>query len=76
MLYPDEWVVFIEPRIDASNTSFVGGVVDVHSRDQDVAFQRVEEVAGAGGIATFHTGEPKYRSVTFEPLDADPAPAA
>lgn len=74
-LYTDEWVVFIEPRIDETNTTFIDGVVHFHSKDQDEAFQKAEEATGP--IAIRYTGEPRYRNVTFEPLpDAVHKPAA
>lgn len=72
--YPDQWVVFAEPRTDEVDTSFIDGVVYFHSADQDAAFRKAEDVAG--GVAILYTGEPKHRNVTFEPLDAIHKPAA
>lgn len=73
-LYPDEWIVFSEPRERVEDTSFIDGVVHFHSRDQELVFQKAEEVVGA--VEILYTGEPKYRNVTFGPLDAVNKPAA
>lgn len=73
-LYPDEWVVFSEPREREEDTAFIDGVVYFHSRDQELAFTKAEEIAGPAAI--FYMGEPKYKNVTFEPLDAVDKPAA
>lgn len=73
-LYPDEWVVFSEPRSKEEDTTFIDGFVYFHSPDQHVAVEKAAEVAG--DIALLYTGEPRYRNVTFEPLDAVHKPAA
>ena len=70
-LYPDEWVVFIEPRIDMTNTSFVDGVVFHHGRDRDVALDKCGEVDG--DTALEFTGAPRYRRVTLS-TDAEVKP--
>lgn len=62
MLYPDEWVVFTEPRIDMENTTFIDGVVYFHGRGRDEALDRSSEVEGDAAIQ--FTGSPKYRTVT------------
>jgi hypothetical protein len=62
-LYPDEWIVFVEPRIDAATTEFIDGVVYFHSNDPDLAFEKCGEVAGLTAIE--FTGELKYRKVTL-----------
>lgn len=67
-LYPDEWIIFAEPKIDSSTTEFVDGVVFFHGKDQDEAFEKAEEISGS--MAIRFTGEPRYRNVTFESLDA------
>lgn len=72
--YPDEWIVFSESREQVEDTSFIDGIVYFHSRDQELAFQKAEELGGA--IAILYTGEPKYRNVTFAPLHAVNKPAA
>lgn len=62
-LYPDEWVVFIEPRIDTSNTEFIDGVVYHHCKDRDAALDVSGEIDG--DAAVYFTGKPRYRTVTL-----------
>jgi len=62
-LYPDEWIVFTDPRIDAENTEFVDGVVFFHGRDRDEALDRCAEVEG--DTALEFTGKPRYRKVSL-----------
>lgn len=73
-LYPDEWVVFSEPRENQEDTTFIDGVVFFHDRDLDLVLSKAEEITGP--VELVYTGEPKYRNVTFGPLDAIHKPAA
>lgn len=62
-LYPDEWIVFIAPRIDARVTEFLDGIVYFHSKDADLAFQKCAQVQGETALE--FTGELHYRKVTL-----------
>jgi hypothetical protein len=68
-LYPDEWIVFVDPRIDPATTEFMDGVIHFHSKDPDLAFKKCGEVAGDTAIE--FTGELKYRKVTLSTDAAD-----
>jgi hypothetical protein len=58
-LYPDEWVLFIEPRIDQTTTTFIDGVAHFHSKDQEQTFLKAKEASGP--IAIRFTAEVRYR---------------
>lgn len=62
-LYPDEWVVFIDPQIDMTNTTFIDGVVYHHGKDRDLAIDKCGEVDGETALE--FTGNPRYRRVTL-----------
>jgi len=62
-LYPDEWVVFCDARIDVEEAQFIDGVVYHHGADRSVAFQKISEVKGPGAID--FTGSLRYRKVTL-----------
>jgi hypothetical protein len=62
-LYPDEWIVFIKPRIDTTNTELIDGVVYHHGKDRDVALDTSREIDG--DAAVYFTGKPRYRTVTL-----------
>lgn len=70
-LYPDEWVVFIEPQIDMANTTFIDGVVYFHGKDRDLALDKCGEVDGLTAVE--FTGTPRYRRVTLS-TDAEGKP--
>ena len=57
-IYPDEWVVFTEQRIDMSNTTFIDGVVYFHGQDHEEALEKMAEIKGDAGID--FTGERSY----------------
>lgn len=50
ILYPDEWIVFSEPRIDMENTTFIDGAVYFHGKDHDEALDRSAEIEGDASI--------------------------
>lgn len=62
-LYPDEWIVFVEPRIDPAVTEFIDGVVYFHGKDADEAFEKCSQVNGETALE--FTGELNYRKVTL-----------
>jgi len=61
--YPDEWVVFSDPKIDPTNTAFIDGVVYFHHREPEKAYEKAKELKTGGGI--FFTGTHRYRKVTL-----------
>ena len=69
VLFPDEWVVFSDPRIDLETTSFVDGIVFFHGKSRDQALDRSVDVEGDASVV--FTGSPRYRTVTLS-LDAPP----
>ena len=71
-LHPGEWLIFSDPSLDGERV--IDGVLFFHSKDQDLAFEKAEEIAGR--IAIRYAGEPRHRNVTFESLDAVHNPAA
>ena len=62
--YPNEWVVFQEPRFDSKSHSFVDGKLFFHHADRKAAFKRASTLDKPGAI--FFTGDPKYRKVTVD----------
>jgi hypothetical protein len=66
-LYPNEWVVFVDPKIDEETTSFVDGVVLFHCKDQEEAYRRSASLKGAR--AKFFTGSIPYRGVVLQTSD-------
>lgn len=72
-LYPDEWVVLGDPRID-ENDDIIDGILVFHSPDGDLASQK----SGAydGDSALWYTGTPRYRHVTLHGKHAVNKPAA
>lgn len=70
-LYPDEWVVFTEQRIDMTNTTYIDGVVYFHGKDHEEALEKMAEIEGDAGID--FTGERSYEK-TLQREDAkDPS---
>ena len=57
-LYPDEWVVFTEQRLDMTNTTFIDGVVYFHGKDHEEALEKMAQIEGDAGID--FTGERSY----------------
>ena len=49
-LYPNEWIVFSEPRINMENTTFIDGVVYFHGKDHDEALERSAEIEGDAAV--------------------------
>jgi hypothetical protein len=72
-LYPDEWVVFIEPRID-ENQDLIDGVVYFHGKDHDEALDRSAEIEGDASID--FTGTRHYEKIMWHAeKDAQDKPA-
>ncbi len=67
-LEPNEWVVFVEPRLDDKTSAFVDGRVAFPFRDQKDAYRRSARLAG--GRAKFFTGTIPYRRVSLNHKDA------
>ena len=65
-LYPDQWVVFAEPRLDAATGRFLDGIVFGHHHDEEKAFRTAKKLRTAGGGGIFYTGDPNYRKVTIK----------
>lgn len=64
-LYPDQWVVFAEPRLDMTTGRFIDGVVFSHNKDEERALRTAKKLRTAGGGGIFYTGDPHYRKVTI-----------
>jgi hypothetical protein len=62
-LYPDEWVVFSDAKIDMNVAQFIDGVVYWHGKDQQEAYQKSAEIKGPR--ANFYTGIIPYRKMTL-----------
>lgn len=60
-LYPNEWVVFCEPRIDQQTDKLIDGVVYFHGADQREAFRRSGGIEGRASI--YYMGSIPYRAV-------------
>ncbi|MBI4863711.1 MAG: hypothetical protein HY815_26140 [Candidatus Riflebacteria bacterium] len=50
LLYPDEWVVFSEPRMNLEITTFIDGVVYFHGKDHDEALEKSAEIDGDAAV--------------------------
>lgn len=57
-LYPEEWVVFTEQRMEMTNTTFIDGVVYFHGKDHEEALEKMAEIEGDAGID--FTGQRSY----------------
>jgi hypothetical protein len=62
-LYPDEWVVFCDAKIDEKVTTFIDGVVYWHGPDQKEAYTKSAEIQG--DTAVFYMGSIPCRKVTL-----------
>lgn len=67
-LYPNEWVIFVEPRLDKSTSTFKDGILHWHGTSQAEAYRRSASLKG--DRAKFFTGSIPYRAVTLEETDA------
>lgn len=66
--YLDEWLVFSEPRFEGQH--LLDGVIYFHGRDQELAYEKAAEVRATGSVAIHYAGEPIWKRVTFESIDA------
>src|SRR5688572_13172795 len=64
-LYPDEWVIFAEPRLDEASGRFIDGLVFFHDPDEAKALSKARKLRASGGGAIFFTGDPHYRKLTL-----------
>jgi hypothetical protein len=62
-LFPNEWVVFSDARIDLKAGAFIDGLVYWHGLDQQEAYRKAGEVKG--DTANFYTGSIPYKRVTL-----------
>jgi hypothetical protein len=62
-LYPNEWVVFCDVKIDETVTAFIDGVVYWHGTDQQEAYRKSAEIKGPA--ADFFMGSIPYKRVTL-----------
>ncbi len=63
-LFPDEWVVFTDTKIDLKAGAFVDGTVYWHGQDPRESFAKASELPGPS--ARFFTGTLPYRRVTLQ----------
>ena len=67
-LYPNEWVIFVDPRFDKKTSTFIDGVIHWHGKNQAEGYR--QSAAIEGDRAKFFTGSIPYRTVTLEDQDA------
>lgn len=71
-LYPDEWIVFSDIRINEARTDFIDGVVYFHGKDHDEALDKSAEIDG-DAVVDF-TGTRHYERI-IRHEDAQDKPA-
>lgn len=72
-LYPDEWLVFGDPRID-ENDDVIDGILVCHTPDGDLAVKELGAYDGNAALQYF--GPVRYKGVTLHGKNAVDKPAA
>ena len=69
-LYPDEWIVFSDIRINEARTDFIDGVAYFHGKDHDEALDKSAEIDGDAAVD--FTGTRRYeRIIRHEDAQSD-----